>query len=166
VDDTLAVRGGQALSDGGTDLHRLLPSHAAGRYPGSQRLAFEQLRDRVGDAFLGAEIPDLEDVGVGELGDRLGLGLESRETVASLGHILRQHLDRHVAIEPLVVRAVHHSHAAGADLLADTVVGERATDEVTHCLGSCCADVIAFLSELRGCLPSNERTTEPQIRRG
>jgi hypothetical protein len=86
---------------------------------------------------------------VGELGDSLGLGLESGETVMSLGHRLRQHLDGDITVESLVVGAVDLSHAAGADLLDDTVVAECATDEVLHCSDSCCADVIVSAGEIR-----------------
>ena len=40
----------------------------------------------------------------------------------------RQHLHRHVAAQLLVPGAVHLAHAAGAELLEDPVVGERAAD--------------------------------------
>ena len=94
----------------------------------AQRLARQQLGDRVGDAVVGTEIVDGEDVRVIELGDGLGLALETREPIGVGGHRLRQHLDRHIAIEPLVVRAVDHAHPALADLLDDAVVAEGGAD--------------------------------------
>ncbi len=60
------------------------------------------------------------------------LALEAGEAVGIVGHLLRQHLDRHVPVEPLVVRAVHDAHATLADLGQDPVVAERATDEIAH----------------------------------
>jgi hypothetical protein len=40
----------------------------------------------------------------------------------------RQHLQGHVAVQLLVVGAIHLAHAPGAESLLDAVVGERASD--------------------------------------
>jgi len=82
---------------------------------------------------MNAELVNGKDVRVVELRHRLGFALESSETIGILCDILMQHLDRHVAIETLVVRPVHHPHPTGADLLDDAVVAEGGADEVRHC---------------------------------
>ena len=64
------------------------------------------------------------------------LALESFEPILDASDLLRQHLDRHVPIEPLVMRPVHLTHPTSADLLDYAIVTEGATDEVSHCLGS------------------------------
>ena len=55
-----------------------------------QVLALEQFGDRVGEASVASEILDLEDIGVVELGDRLGLALESFEPVGVVRYRLRE----------------------------------------------------------------------------
>jgi len=65
--------------------------------------------------------------------NRLRLALEPGQAVDILRDILMQHLDRHIAIQPLIVRAVNLPHPALTDLLDDAVVTEGATNEATHC---------------------------------
>ena len=77
VDDPRPVRRRQAVGDGCADLRRLAPAERTTLEPLAQGLALEQLGDRVGDAILGAEIVDGEDVRMVEPGDRLGLALEA-----------------------------------------------------------------------------------------
>ena len=45
----------------------------------------------------------------------LGLALEPREPIAVAREVGRQHLERHVAVEFRIARAIHLAHAAGAD---------------------------------------------------
>ena len=133
MDDPLVVRRGKALSDGCRILHRLSRRQVPAGDALTKRFPFEQLHDRVGDPCVRSEVVDGEDVRMIELRHRPGLPLESIEPLASLGHILRQHLDRHVPIEPLVMSAVHLSHSACANPLDDAVVVQGPTDEVLHC---------------------------------
>ncbi len=79
VDDSLLVRGRQALGDLRGELDRLAGRQGAVREPRAQRLALEQLHDGVGGGALAAEVVDREDVRMGERGDRLCLALEARE---------------------------------------------------------------------------------------
>ena len=50
-----------------------------------------------------------------ERGDGLRFALEARAAIRIAGNAGRQDLDRDVAIEPRVARAVDLAHAAGAD---------------------------------------------------
>ncbi len=78
-----------------------------------------------------------------EFRDRFGLAFETGKPIGVLRHRLGQHLDRHIAIELLVVGAVDLPHPALADFFDDAIVAERATDEVLHCPGIQWANVIA-----------------------
>ncbi len=77
--------------------------------------AVEQLGDRVRDTVLGAEVVDVEDVRVGELGDGPRLAFESREPTLILRGFRRQHFDSDITAEFGVTGAVDFSHTAFAD---------------------------------------------------
>ena len=139
VDDPLLVDRCQPLGHSSTDFSRALPAESVRRNPLPQGLSFEQFGDRVGDALVTTKIPDLEDIRVGELGHRSGLAFETFETVGVVRHGLRQHLDRHVTVEALIVCAIDLTHPAGADFFDDAVVIEGVTDEVSQSICSCCS---------------------------
>ena len=81
MDDALLVRGREALGDLERVVHRLLLRDRTRGELLPQRLAFQKLRDRVGDAVLGSEVEDREDVRMRQRRDRLRLALESRQRV-------------------------------------------------------------------------------------
>ncbi len=66
--------------------------------------------------------------GMVERGEGLGLALEAREALGIARHVGGQHLERDVASELRVGRAIDLAHSAGADGGGDAVVGERAAD--------------------------------------
>ncbi len=70
-----------------------------------------------------------------QLGDRPCLALETSEAIGVLSHSHMEHLDRHISIQPLVMRPIHHAHPACADLLDDAVVPESAADDVSPASG-------------------------------
>ena len=101
--------------------------------PLAQRLALEQLGDRVGRLAVAAEVVDREDVGMRERGDRLRLALEARAArSASRARRCGQHLDRDVAAEPRVARPVDLAHAAGAERRHDLVGAEPVAGREAH----------------------------------
>ena len=59
-------------------------------------------------------------------GEHLGFALEARQAFGIERELLRQNLDRDVAIQLRVARAIHLAHAARADLGDDFI---RARDE-------------------------------------
>ena len=81
MDDALVVRGGQAVGDLRRRSRTALRSGSApAGEPLAQRLALEQLHDRVGGRRPSlAEVVDREDVRVRQRGDRLRLALEAGE---------------------------------------------------------------------------------------
>ena len=71
VDDPLLVRCGEAVGDLDADLDRLARRHGAGCETLSKRFSFEQLRDRIRGAVVGADVVNRQDVRMRQRGDRL-----------------------------------------------------------------------------------------------
>ncbi len=92
-----------------------------------QRLACEQLHGDVGLAVLLADVVDDDDVRVAELSRGACL---AQEALPHLGQYLRrqvgmQRLDRELALDERIQRAVHGTHRAAADLAEDAIAAER-----------------------------------------
>ena len=100
--------------------------------PLGEVLALDELHDedvglrpvRERDAVEAVEVGD---AGVVERGEQLRLALEAREPIGVGSEGLGQQLQRDIAPELRVGRAVHLAHAAGADRGRDPVVGEGAS---------------------------------------
>ena len=130
VDDSAVVR----CREPAGDLQRLIDGppwcDRAGRQALAQRVALEQLRDGIDDVVRRAEFVDREDVRVRERGDCLGFALEARQRLRIPREQVGQQLDRHVAIEPRVARAIDLAHASRAegrldDIWADASAGAQ-----------------------------------------
>jgi hypothetical protein len=67
----------------------------------------------------------VRDAGMIQRSERLGLALEAREAIGISGDELREHLDRHVAIQLRIARAIHFAHAADAERAQDALSGPR-----------------------------------------
>ncbi|MEZ4268148.1 MAG: hypothetical protein R3F39_17435 [Myxococcota bacterium] len=87
-----------------------------------QRRPDDELGDEVVEIpVVGRVVVDLGDVPVGQARDRLGLSREALAGLRVAREVAVQHLHGHVAVQRVVVAAVDHAHAAGADLLEDSV---------------------------------------------
>ena len=126
MNDAIAVRVRERREElerqGGGDLGRhraaLLQELAQGR-------AADELDDEVLLGLVGlADVEDLDDVRVAELGHRLRLGVEARDDLARIAQVGMDDLDGDLAPEAAIARAVHGRHPAVADLLEDLVFGE------------------------------------------
>ena len=62
--------------------------------------------------------------GMIERGEDFGFALEAREAVGIVRERVGQDLDRDVALQPRVARAIHLAHAAGAEQRVDFVRAE------------------------------------------
>jgi hypothetical protein len=130
MDDPFAVSGAQPLGE----LHAQAQDFALGqRRPADlvvQSAALDQLHHQEVRAALVVEVVDGRDVGVVEPreGERLQAEALARGLVRQGAR--RQHLERHVAVQPFVVGAVDHAHAAGPDHLQDPEMSERLTDHL------------------------------------
>ena len=123
VDDALVVGGGERARDlrGDPDrAHRRERRAEPDRR--AERLARHELHHRVGHAVgRGAEVGDVDDVGVADARRRLGLLDEPADRRGVAHRLALEDLDRERALDHRVARGEHHAHAALADLLLDVV---------------------------------------------
>ena len=122
MDDALDVRGFQCLGNLPRDRQRLVQGHRArGESLGKGR-SLDELHDQRANAGLPRagrglfETVDVGDVGMIQGGQELRLTFEPREAFGIGGKQVWQDLDRDVAIQFPVARAIHLSHPALAEL--------------------------------------------------
>ncbi len=142
VHDALAVRRGERSADLRTHLRDLARRQRTAGEAIGQRLAVEQLRHRIGDAAVAAEIVQREDVRMGEPRDRARLALEPRQRRRVSSDFLRQHLDGHLAPEPRVPRPVDLPHSARTEGREDLVGTEPGPGRQGHFSGSACVGAV------------------------
>ena len=82
----------------------------------SQALALDELHDEEMAAVGFFRVVRLDDAGMGELCQRLGLPLETGDGAGIVDAALGQHLDGDAAIKALVVGQIDLAHAALAEL--------------------------------------------------
>ncbi len=75
-------------------------------------------------ALVFADAVDLDDVGVVQAGDGLGLGLEAGQVVGAGVFARQDHLERDDAVEAALPGLVDDAHAAAADLAEQLVAGD------------------------------------------
>ena len=80
---------------------------------------------------------DLNDVGVAEPGNGLGLDAEPGEAIGPCLAAAANHLNRDPAVESRLPRQVDHAHAALANLLEQLVAGDRGQSVRGDCTGTC-----------------------------
>ncbi len=117
---------------------------------GAQVVALDELEgDEVQPLIFAAE-EDAGDVLVIELGGAAGLLVEAADVLGVVGHLRRQDLQRHEAVELGVAGAEDRRHAAHADRLDQLEMGQppAANAACRFCLGVC---------ESGGVLSGNDR---------
>ena len=120
--DLLLVRGGQRVGERQGELEEPRERQALGGDQRIERLPLDQLHRQEAHAvgFLGRV--DRDDVRVIERGDGArftGEALEARRDRSAMSG--GQHLERDVAAQPRIVRAIHLAHSAFAKLRDDFV---------------------------------------------
>ena len=130
--DPLLVRGGQAVRDLQRVTDRLARRKGSSGEPGTQRFAFEKLRDEIGRSIVSPDVMDGQDVGVIQNPGGAGLLLEPPQPVRISREGSGKNLDRHLAPQPRVPRAIHLSHAARAERREDLVGAEAGTCSECH----------------------------------
>ena len=150
VDDAARVRGAERAGDldrvGDRLVDRQAP-HAAD--PLLERLALDVLEDDVGPAVLLARVDHADDVRVVELGDGARLAPEALELVGVRRDLAVHELDRDLALERRVERAIDRRHPTGADLGVEAVAAvEARADQRAHD----CAHIVADDRGVEGAL--------------
>ena len=118
MDDPLRVRRLERLSDLPRDRQRFGDGRASFL---CQRLALDQFEHDCAQAVSFLEAIDCADVWVIERRQRAGLAFKSGQPLGIADERIRQDLDRHVALQFRVARAVDLAHSAGSDQRLDFV---------------------------------------------
>ena len=147
--DAARVGGGERLGDGDADLDGLARGEGSATQPLAKVLALEELRHDVRLAVGGADVVDADDIGMRQQARRPGFDLEPAQTLRIGGKARGQRLDRHIAPEPGVARAMHLAHAARADEAEYFVGTEPGSDGNRHSAYSPPAGVRRFVLRSR-----------------
>ena len=101
----------------------------------TKALAVDKLHDEVVGALLAALVEDVDDVGMGELGERRGLSVEALDEVGLPREPGQEHLERHGPIERELGGLVDHGHPAAAHQPLDAAAGQLVASTQPHPLG-------------------------------
>ena len=138
VDDVVRVRGGERGADCADDDQPLVErQRAALAQPRGEVLAVEVLEHDVGRAVLGdVVVVDLDDVGMVERGDDLGLAAEAAQRLLVLLQADAQELDGEALGDAQVSRLVDGAHAPLGDEALEAIgFDQHAADAIhgVHC---------------------------------
>ena len=114
MDDSLAVRCGQTLCNLQRVIRGLAHRQSIAIHLLPQRFAFQQFTDEIRRSIVHPGIEHRQHIRMIQCRQCLRLLLESAQPIRIACEILRQHLHRHVAIEPRVARPKHFPHPARA----------------------------------------------------
>ena len=109
------VRRGQTVRHVAEDPQRLEARQRAAREPLIEALARDQLHHQEAALAVRLEAVERRDVGMVERGEHARFALEAGEHVGARAELGRQQLDRDLATEPAVPRAVDLAHAAAPE---------------------------------------------------
>src|SRR4030095_11559038 len=115
MNDAFLVRGIERICDLARDGQRALGPDASGLNDRVEGLAGYQLHDERRDLRELFEAVHLRDVGMVERREQTRFALEPRAALRTAGECARQDLDRDVAPELGVPRAIDLAHSAGAN---------------------------------------------------
>ena len=129
MDDARRVRLGETVGDLHGDVEKPLGRERVSRRQDlAKGLPLHELHRDVDRPVGFADVVDGQDVGVVQGRGRARLLLEALATIGIVGRGGRQHLDRYIAAEPGIGRAIDLPHPAGADRGGDAVLGEATAD--------------------------------------
>ena len=132
VDDAFVMRGGQSLGDLARIVDGFARRERGSAQPAPEGLALEQLRHDVRRALVRAHVVDRQDIGMIQLTGRARLLLEAMQPARILRERLGDQLDRHLAPEPWIPRAVDLAHAAGTKPSDDLIRTDAGTGRECH----------------------------------
>ena len=128
MNDSFAMSGSQTKRDLQRVVRRLAHRQRCAIHLLAQRLAFEQFTHEIRGAFMHTGIVNGQHVRMIQHHQRLGFLLEAPQPIRVRHEILRQYLDRNLAIQPRVAGTKHFAHSARADARDDSVLIEQCAD--------------------------------------
>ena len=132
VDQLLVVCRGQALRHLDRPIDGLPPRNRTAAQPVPERFAFEQFRDGIQPAVMRTSVKDREHVRVRERGHCLRFALEPCALYGIGSQALREDLDRDVALQARVSRAIDFPHAPRSERGDDFIWPECGSDRKSH----------------------------------
>jgi len=132
VDDPGFVRGLEPLGDLPAHVERFVERERAALQAVFQRLSRHELEHEEARVADLVDAVDLRHVRMIERGQRPRFALETPQAFLVVRELLREHLDRDLAIEARVLRAPHLAHRAGAQRTEDPVVREGLAGSERH----------------------------------
>src|SRR5262249_17923057 len=121
VDDALVVRGLQGVGNLPRDRQRIAEGQTAAPEPPGERVAFDELEDKQARLSNLLESMNRGDVRMVQRREHLRFASESREPFRIEGERGGQDLDRDLALQLRVARAVHFAHPTRAERRDDLV---------------------------------------------
>ena len=137
MNDPLPMRHLQGVCDLDRDRDGILDGERTLQQPLGECRSVDQFKYQGGHSVDALEAIDGADVRMVEGRENLCFALEADQTVRVLGEEQREDLDRNVAIELAVARAVHIAHPATAKEVHDRIRAELPADERRSLL--CCS---------------------------
>jgi hypothetical protein len=135
VDHAGLVRRLESLGDLAAQVERFLDGQGAARDPLGEVLARHQLEHEIRAAPGLVHLVDLRDVGMVQGREDPRLALEAPQAILVGRQRVREHLDRDLALQPRVLRAVDLAHASGTERAEDLVLGEPVAGGEGHVPG-------------------------------
>ena len=115
VNDAEVVRGFQRLRDLPRDRQCFVERYWSARNPLRQILSFDELHHQRRHAIGLFESVNVRDVRMIERCQHLCFAAETRQAIRIVGHRRQQHLDRDIAIQLRIARAIHLTHPTRAE---------------------------------------------------
>jgi len=128
VDDSQVVGLGETVAELAGELNRFLQRQGPVAAPVEEAAAVHVLHDQERAIGSAAVVVDLDDVGVVQGRDRLGLGQEAADGCLAAGGLAQDSLDRHLAVEAGVEGQKHLAHATAAERALGLVAGRKIDD--------------------------------------
>ena len=135
MNDVGLVRAGKTVGDLDGDVEQLLDRQRARLNELAKGPAFDQLHRDVDGAVGAADVVDVDDVGMIQAGGRARFLLESPPPFGVRREVGRQYLQRDVAAQPAVVRAVDLAHPTRGNRRNDFVASKAGSGCDCHLLG-------------------------------
>ena len=132
MDDPLLVRRLERLGDLLCDRQRFINRNRAPSDPIRQRRAVHQFKHQGMNPSSVFQAVDAADVRMIQRGECLRFALEARDALGIRDEHIRQHLDRDVAFQLRVPRAIHLAHPTRADGAEDFIRAEAGSDGQGH----------------------------------
>src|SRR3984957_19129665 len=125
MNDAFGVSRVQCIGDLDAQINQTVSFERASQNRFPQSLAFEILHHNEAQAAMFANFVDGADVGVVQSGSGAGFTTKTLERLGIVRDVVGQKLQSDQATQGGILGAIHHTHPAAAQLVENSVVGNR-----------------------------------------